>query len=281
MVVEAALDFPLLGLVKEAEEGVTRFVWLNRGATALAILCWPATAFLWRGGPGRLSLALPLALAIVLSFLVSDAALAGLIVGALTVLAAQLQRKLGRALLVVMTLFALAGTPVAVKELHARGWHEAEWLSPSAQHRVEIWDFTVDLILEKPLTGWGFDVSREISRLEIISPETGRTVMPLHPHNGGLQILLELGAIGSAIVFVLMWLLIKRLDALPNPVSRNFAVALVATTLTIASISFGLWQNQWLAMMISAALTIPLTARGAETQARSAPSVAERTEPKA
>ncbi len=277
MVIEAAFDFPLLGLVKEAEGRVYRFVWLNRGATALAMLCWPATAFLWRGGLGRLSLALPLALAIVLSFLISGAALAGLMVGALTALVAQLQRKLGRALLVVMTLLALVGTPIAVKEFHARGWHKAEWLSPSAQHRIEIWNFTVDLILEKPLTGWGFDVSREISRREIISTETGRTIMPLHPHNGELQILLELGAIGGAIAFVLMWLLIKRLDALPSPVSRNFATALVATTLTIASISFGLWQNQWLAMMISAALMIPLTTGKAEKQALEIAAEAERT----
>lgn len=101
--------------------------------------------------------------------------------------------------------------------------------------------------------------------------------MPLHPHNGGLQILLELGAIGGAIALVLMWLLIKRLDALPSPVSRNFATALVATTLTIASISFGLWQNQWLAMMISAALMIPLTTGKTEKQALEIAAEAERT----
>lgn len=101
--------------------------------------------------------------------------------------------------------------------------------------------------------------------------------MPLHPHNGGLQILLKLGAIGGAIALVLMWLLIKRLDALPSPVSRNFATALVATTLTIASISFGLWQNQWLAMMISAAFMIPLTTGKAEKQALEITAKAERT----
>ena len=100
--------------------------------------------------------------------------------------------------------------------------------------------------------------------------------MPLHPHNGGLQILLELGAIGGAIALVLMWLLIKRLDALPSPVSRNFATAPVATTLTIASISFGLWQNQWLAMMISAALMSPVTTGKAEKQALEIAATAER-----
>ena len=89
-----------------------------------------------------------------------------------------------------------------------------------------------------------------------------RLVLPLHTHNASLQILLELGAVGGLLSFALLWLLAARLENLTLP-SRVFGQALYAATLTISMVSFGLWQNQWLAMMISAALLVPLTARPA------------------
>jgi O-antigen ligase len=81
---------------------------------------------------------------------------------------------------------------------------------------------------------------------------------PLHPHNAPLQILLELGAVGAAIVFALLMLLCGRIAGLSRP-DRVCGQALFVGTLAIACTAYGLWQNQWLAMMGSVALLIPLT----------------------
>ncbi len=271
MVIEAAFDFPVLGLFKTTDIEKDPIFWLNRGATAMAMLVWPTSGYLWRNGLRRTTLGVPLLVAVILIFLSSVAAIASLALGGVILCLTLASRKVGRPLLIVLTLAAFVGTPIAAKQLHALGWHEAGWLDPSAQHRVEIWNYTTDLVLERPLHGWGFDGAREISRLHIVSPDTGRSTMPLHPHNMVLQVLLELGAVGGAIVFALLWLLVDGVSRVTNKASRSCAAALFTSTLTIASVSFGIWQNAWLALMISAALLVPLTTmrvREAESRRR-------------
>jgi O-antigen ligase len=88
-----------------------------------------------------------------------------------------------------------------------------------------------------------------------------------------LQILFELGIPGVVLTLALLWLLARRIEGLPRP-ARVCGQALFITTLTIASTAYGVWQNQWLAMMFSAALLIPLTLRA---PAGAAEKAAERT----
>jgi O-antigen ligase len=139
-----------------------------------------------------------------------------------------------------------------------RDWQTAEWLDGSARHRVEIWNYTADWIVQKPLTGWGFDASRAFKNDHLSDGKGTRSLLPLHPHNAPLQILLELGAVGAAIVFVLLMLLAGRIERLPRP-ERVCGQAHFVSTLAISCAAYGLWQNQWLAMMCAAALLIPLT----------------------
>ena len=228
----------------------------------MAILVWPATAFLWQSGGRKVALLLPVLVAVMLSFLDSSAAILGLAAGGLTTLLAAGHREVGRIILIVLTAAVLIGAPLAAKQFYAHGLHQADWLFNSTRARVEIWNFSVERIVERPILGWGFDASRNIGKLHIRSEETNRLVMQLHPHNAPLQILLELGAVGGLISLALLWLLATRLENLPLP-SRIFGQALYLATLTISCVSYGLWQNQWLTMMISAALLVPLTARSA------------------
>jgi O-antigen ligase len=259
MVAEVAFDFPLFRLLKgpAAEHGNQSFL-LNRGATAMALLCWPGAAFLWQRGLDRAALALPLVVGVILVFLASLAAILGLAAGFVGAVAALGHRKAGRALLVLATVGALTAGPIIGKTFYSLGWHEADWLPASTGHRVEIWNDTVDWISERPVQGWGFDASRAIGKFKVRSVDTERQLMPLHPHNAGLQVLLELGLVGGAVVFVLLWFLAGRLETLPPP-SRICGQALFMATLAVATVGFGLWQNWWLALMISAALMVSLT----------------------
>jgi O-antigen ligase len=224
----------------------------------MAMIVWPAAALLWRRGRVWAALILCAAVVIILSQMASGAALLGVVAGGLTAAVALTHRKAGRALLVVATIVALAGTALAANEIARRDWQDAEWLDFSARHRVEIWNYAIGLIEQKPLTGWGFDASRDFKDRRLIDERGERQLMPLHPHSAPLQVLLELGVVGAAIVFVLLILLTGRIEGLSKP-SRVCGQALFVSTLAIACTAFGLWQNQWLAMMWSVALLIPLT----------------------
>ncbi|MBS7789639.1 O-antigen ligase family protein [Roseococcus sp. SDR] len=138
----------------------------------------------------------------------------------------------------------------------------------SAAHRLLIWDFTAERIADRPVLGWGMDSSRAIpGGTERTSQETrtafGLTahdahhwfihqqMLPLHPHNMPLQIWLELGAVGAALMALLLALVAL---ACRNPAACGaFAAALV-----ISLLSYGMWQYWWVAGLMLAAVSAPL-----------------------
>ena len=150
-------------------------------------------------------------------------------------------------------------------------------LPPSAVHRLVIWDFAAARIAEKPLAGWGLETSRAmpggraqpdaatLDRLNITTPAQREflvlphvEVMPLHPHNGALQLWLELGGIGALIGAALML-------ALGFAASRSAAPAVGAGMLASAAVtgmlSFGLWQAWWVASLLLATVALVLVPR--------------------
>ena len=266
MVVEVVLDYPMIRALSGARAGKEN-VFLNRGAVAMALIVWPVMAHLWGRGLGWKTLAIPVALGIGSFFLESAAATVGIAVGTATMLVVASHRMAGRVVAMGAAILSFVGMPLAGLYMHDHGWHRADWLVYSAQHRVEIWNFAVERIAEKPLLGWGFDASRHIQGLYTLSAETGRGLLPLHPHSAPLQIMLELGAIGAVIALALLWLIVKRLDDISGR-TRDLGYALFIAALAIGCVSYGTWQNWWLALIISVAIVTALTAvQGARNSA--------------
>ena len=258
MAVETGLDYPMLRSFKSAEAG-EEAVWLNRGAIALALIVWPVTAWLRARGLGWKALALPVALGIASLFLESAAATLGLVSGIAAAVLTLSHRKAGLALTTAAGVLAFVAMPFAAREMHDHGWHKAEWLAASAQHRIEIWNFHVQRIAENPLLGWGFDGARHMQALFPDLGSTGRVLAALHPHSAPLQVMLELGAVGAVIALALLWLIATRLDAVAGQ-ARTFGQSLFVAALAVASVSHGAWQNWWLALLVSVGLLVPLTA---------------------
>ncbi|HWX51380.1 MAG TPA: O-antigen ligase family protein [Roseomonas sp.] len=148
-----------------------------------------------------------------------------------------------------------------------------EHLPPSAIHRLAIWDFSLEKAAQKPLQGWGMEAARalpggknhpepeRLERLGVHRPDLlawfaapHLELMPLHPHNGPLQIRLELGWVGSALAaaaFLLLGLMAGRV-----PAGAAACGALASAFVTFLA-SFGVWQSWWLC---SAALAAALAA---------------------
>ena len=137
---EPILDFPFLGVIYDlATSSKSGETLLNRGATAIAILCWPACAFLWRRAGALVALCLPAAVLAALAFLNSQSAGFGLLAGAAMVAIAGIHRRAGRLVLIAATLSAMIVSPLAGYKFYEARLQDAEWLAKSAAHRVEIW----------------------------------------------------------------------------------------------------------------------------------------------
>ena len=126
-------------------------------------------------------------------------------------------------------------------------------VASEALHRLIIWSYVKEKILEKPLIGHGFFSSRNIAnKMRITKRETKYQLIPLHPHNSILQIWLELGILGIIIFFCFIKFI---LDKIYYYVQINRSVATVAfitffQIFTIGQISFGLWQSWWIAIIL-------------------------------
>lgn len=251
----------------------TYSAYLSAGPALMSCVLWLCFAFArrWAGPP---------AVAIVAAAFVAiglragaGAAVAGVCIGLGVLALVRLAPGAGARLVRIGIVAAILLMPVLP-------WasNKGEWLRDltagaaySASHRLEVWSFTAERIADRPLFGWGFDAARAIpGGGERLDPARdlgvtgtgirGKAVrMPLHPHNGVLQVWLELGLVGAALLAGLAWRLMRGLDRLGAGDAGLRAVlhATVASTFTIFCLSFGVWQSRWqAAMWMVAALCI-------------------------
>ena len=152
----------------------------------------------------------------------------------------------------------------------------------SAMHRIMIYHFASNNILKKPLLGWGMDAARSIpgggKKLDTFKCLKSGGIgfdlyldgsnLPLHPHNAGVQIWLELGLIGAILLIISVFSFIKRMRI--ELVNADGQAALASTFVCcclIYNISFGLWQS-WLmfAMILVGSILLMLSSRRDEKE---------------
>ena len=143
------------------------------------------------------------------------------------------------------------------------GWSDAICKLPGSwQHRVYIWHYASENIMQNLWFGWGSGVSAHLNHnfnfyYCMGVTDQGRilddpwfTDLLFHPHNGYLQVWLELGLIGIA-VYSTFLLTIFHLGKKFFHDRLYFAGfnATVTAFVVIFSVSFGLWENWWLASL--------------------------------
>ncbi|MFQ5785491.1 MAG: O-antigen ligase family protein [Alphaproteobacteria bacterium] len=121
-------------------------------------------------------------------------------------------------------------------------------LATSWQERIYVLDFVLGRVAEHPLIGWGLDASRVLGQ-GVAGPFSGAGAIPLHPHNLWAQLWLELGLVGLVLAAALVAGVLVRPARLGLARADAAAVlACVASYLVIGNISYGVWQNWWLAL---------------------------------
>ena len=219
----------------------------SRGTVLMVLLAWPAALAMWRLGWRQPAAALPVA-ALAVAALGDHASSKVAAVAAIVVFAAVWRfgrpAALGLAGLFAALVLAAPLLPFGplAPDLHA-GWLGD--IRYSGLHRLHIWRFTAERILEHPAIGWGLDAARSIpgGAAEIAR---GGTLMSLHPHNAPLQVWLELGAVGAALAAALLFAVGRAVAAMElDPVGRAVAAAALAAVMVFEVLSYGVWQTWW------------------------------------
>lgn len=150
-----------------------------------------------------------------------------------------------------------------------------EAIHPNWGYRITIWGRVSELIGQNPLIGCGFDSSRVVGETAGLLPDAAGRTSFLHPHNGMLQVWLELGFIGVLLFLATAAFSLRRiLESSPKPVSLAVTAGTMTASATIWLLSFGIWQGWWLAVLgltVSAVvLCFRLDDESSEAQASSA-----------
>jgi O-antigen ligase len=219
---------------------------INRGLCALAVLCWPA--LLVRGRQATYTVFLPL---LVVAGIFSQHSLSAKIGVVLATVIFYLTlysgKQAGRCILMAAILFVWCWPLIFYAGESEFRHHVYALLPESSQHRIEIWHFTMERWLEKPWLGWGVDTARVVpGGLEEVHP--GWAAMPLHPHNGPLQVLFEQGIIGYMLLMaVLGWLAMRSMRLIQDRMVYAVVCASWMAYLVIGFSAFSIWQAWWLA----------------------------------
>jgi O-antigen ligase len=124
-------------------------------------------------------------------------------------------------------------------------------LPTSAEHRIGIWKFTSDKVIEHPLVGWGMNASKSMpGGKSFLFSEDGTqlgSALPLHPHNVILQIWLELGLPGIVLFLALcIFIIMTSVNRLRLKFESAMIFGQFITILGISNVSFGMWQAWWI-----------------------------------
>ncbi len=234
-----------------------------RGTAILAPLCFVAAAVLMRAFNRAFLAVLFVAFSFLSTVLLPmDASSLAIACGCFGVMLARWKPRLmtrflfGGILVVAFVSPFLTSSLVTRDVLTQAGFEPTRALS----QRLEIWEYSSKLALERPILGHGFDSSRFLGSLGETVPGTNWPALPLHPHNAFLQIWLELGLVGICLVSILLGTIWRYFECeLDQNHDISFAIACFVAVMTLSLISFGVWQYWWIATWALLALVLRMT----------------------
>jgi exopolysaccharide production protein ExoQ len=263
LAIETLFDFPLYRLVMGGNPKLADLVEAKRSADALPLLVWPACLALARLGRPSAGALLAAAFTVACVKLTASSATMGMALSIVVFAACFVSTIWVRRLLALTTVLAfILIIPLSIVA-YDQGGTTAHWLKHSGQHRVEIWHFTAEKTLERPLFGWGFNASRYVPNGDAVSHflPPGQSLIPLHPHDAFLQVWLEIGAVGAIIVGGILLLGLRAIGQWPAGVAR-FTLPGYAAGLVVAGLAFGIWQSWWMATLAFSAVAYRMIGPG-------------------
>jgi O-antigen ligase len=242
-------DQPLWG--KENRHAIRT---LSHAQTVIAVFLVPCLFTLWQRGAMCRIYASAMAAATIVIFvnLEHGASNIAIMVSATSLVLVIFTDRAGLGLVCIGAATAILSMPVflemvlpTTEALSALSYSDGNWASET--HRYFMWRFAVGAISDGSyLTGFGADASRGFpgAKEKVM---WGIELMPLHPHNGALQVWLELGALGIVTFLALLVAIFRGTRAFAR---KDIAIcaALLSAYLVPWMLSYGIWQSWWLAL---------------------------------
>ena len=149
-------------------------------------------------------------------------------------------------------------TPVLLWLLRAGGHYAdlARAAPISWAWRLNYWSRVIDWIAQRPFQGWGVDASR------VLGEGTA-----LHPHNGSLQIWLELGLPGAVLVAAAWATMLLRLRRPAPSWAAAGQAGAACVFLLYANASYGVWQAWFYCLGVMVAVFATAASRAVEEEA--------------
>lgn len=252
--------------------GVAKFELFNRASAVLLISSWAGAAVLWQKRK-HLGLALLGVSAGIAWILPSASALLAFVFGLGACVAFAAMPRLMRIMIpaTMAGLILLAPLFFGTAERHVLPSLATE--NSSIIHRIQIWHFAATRIHERLIFGWGFNSARNVpggAERYLVKDKQGKIIgqgdrLPLHPHNGAMQVWLELGLPGAVLFAGLIAIIAYRASHLPSRRMSAFAVGLATTAFLVWLLSFGAWQGWWLSTLcLAAILSLPIFTAAAD-----------------
>ncbi len=237
--------------VKAAELYIADFTanLYRTGAAVTALMLWPALAALWARGRRIGAIVLFGAAAATLANSHSGSSILALMAGTGALFAALALGRRAAVVFGVVCVLAVALAPAGanmVSDIRAFERRNPD-LPSSLYPRLFIWKSAAGFIAETPALGRGLNMSKTLSSrkdmVEYSYSYKDKTVrklepIPLHPHNVALQVWLELGAVGAA-------LLAMVLVGLVRAARGAFDYAALFSALAVGFVSFSVWASWW------------------------------------
>ncbi len=244
----------------------------------LVFLFWPAVLFIKAKYPKKFKKIHFAGVFIFLIFFLSktepNAAMLALCLSSFACLASQFSRNWIRIAKYTVVIISIS-LPILISQTHflSKYHDKIVYLATSYQHRLYIWNgmVTKNDTIQKKLIGNGFDYSTTIKggkemcfrhlkpkfkypfsiKFKLDPPcKEPLAIFSSHPHNGLIQIIVELGVVGLLIFLMLLWRIFGFIENQKDKTLRSIYFAVLISYLTIFFISFGLWQTWMAGLMI-------------------------------
>lgn len=234
---------------------------ISRSGYCMLLMLWPLMAYAMRRHWNLLAFFIWIALGIAIILSYSASGKVAYVASSLTFLLALRWPKLVRIVMMAVLLMGVVMAVPAAKLAQDLLEGSGKPVASSFLHRTEIWKFTAARIAEKPIMGWGFDSGRAIPNKGAISKYQGndplKSIIPMHPHNWFLHVLLELGIVGMVLMMSLWLWLLHQVSTLHRTV-QPAALGTYSIAMVIGAFSIGVWQHWWTAALVLITIVLQL-----------------------
>lgn len=219
---------------------------IAHGAFVLALL-WPvaATAGVRGGAPGWLGAPMAVGTAVAAHVLLADAPVLAVGLSLAVMLAVGVWPNAAPKAMGLGAAGAVLAMPLVAWAILASGL--AARLPESWAQRTGYWGAAIAHMADHPLRGAGLEASRNLPPIQ------------LHPHNGALQVWLELGVVGAVLAALIWALAFRAVASRERTLLAAGVLGSASAYLLLGLVSFGVWQEWWLAL---AALVAVIAAAG-------------------